>query len=95
MKTSASQVFVEIEEEPVIDGGKSHDDLTSTDYENHSDKVNEAVYAELKTWIDHDCFEMIQRYGAKNIFSLRWVGKWKKLKPPLTPTSSYGEPACE
>ena len=75
LSTNASRVFVEIEDEPVIDGGKSYDDLTSEDYRKFADKVNDAVYSELKTWIDHDCFEMIVGLGAKNILDLRWVGK--------------------
>jgi len=95
LKTNASQVFIEVEDEPVIDGGKSYDDLTSADYKQHSDKVNEAVYAELKTWIEHDCFEMIPRMGARNILDLRWVGKWKKLKTPQILASSSGGSACE
>ena len=83
--TNASRIFVETEEEPVIDGGKSYDDLTSSDYKEYADKVGEAVYAELETWITHDCFEMVPRAGARNILDLRWVGKWKKLKHPTTP----------
>ena len=77
LQTNASQILLETEEEPVIDGGKSYDDLTSSDYKEYADKVGEAVYAEMETWIAHDCFEKIPRAGARNILDLRWVGKWK------------------
>jgi hypothetical protein len=54
LKTNASQIFIEVEDEPVVDGGKSYDDLTSSDYKEFADQVGTAVSEELKTWIDHD-----------------------------------------
>ena len=55
LKTNASRVFLETEDEPVVDGGKSYDNPTSSDYKIHADEVGEAAYSELETWITHDC----------------------------------------
>ena len=78
-------VYIEEDMPLVEDGGKSYDDLTREDYTKFSSKVRDAVKAELKTWIEHKCFEMIPRKGARNILDVRWVGKCKKLKHPTMP----------
>ena len=40
-------------------------------------EVMTAINDELKTWIDHDCFQRHPRRNAVNILDVKWVLKWK------------------
>ena len=67
------------------DGGKSYDDLTREDFAQYSEEVRKTVRSELETWVEHKCFDVIPREGARDVLDARWVGKWKKLKHPTDP----------
>ena len=56
--------------------------LTKEEFLEHKELVQEAVNAELQTWIDHKCFERRPRQGVRNLLDVRWVGKWKYVKDP-------------
>ena len=89
MKSNYSMVFLEevIAEQ---DGGKSYDDLTREDYAQYSAEVRKAVRSELQTWVDHKCFDVIPREGARNVLDVRWVGKWKSESTPQIQTKWCG-----
>eukprot|EP00959_Pyramimonas_sp_CCMP1952_P171838 3590525-Pyramimonas_sp.AAC.1 len=46
----------------------------------HPKEVSEALYTELKIWLDNRCFEMYDLSKASNIMSSRYVYKWKFVK---------------
>ena len=59
--------------------------LTADDYKKYAKEVVAAIYDELKTWLDHSCFERRPRRGATNILDIRWVGKFKFVKAATNP----------
>ena len=67
------------------DGGKSYDGLTGEDYAQYFAEVRKAVRSEPQTWVGQKCFDVTPREGARNVFDIRWVGKWKKLKHSTDP----------
>ena len=59
---------------------KDNDLLARDEIQKHIDDVMAAVYDELKTWIDHDCFRRHPRRNATNILDVKWVLKWKWIQ---------------
>ena len=59
---------------------KDNDLLSREEIQKHMDDVITAVYDELKTWIDHDCFRRYPRRGAVNILDVKWVLRWKWIQ---------------
>jgi hypothetical protein len=60
--------------------------LTPEEYQTNHKLVVSAVHEELVTWIEHKCFTRKLRKHAWNVLDVKWVGKWKwvKPKPPAT-----------
>eukprot|EP00959_Pyramimonas_sp_CCMP1952_P180637 3776932-Pyramimonas_sp.AAC.1 len=56
---------------------KEDDILTKADISAHPKEVSEALYTELKVWLDNRCFEMYDLSEASNIMTSRYVYKWK------------------
>ena len=77
------QVYATHSKKTVVD--TDTDLLTTQEYRDHAVEVSAAVHDELKTWIQHACFERRPRRGASNILDVRWVGKWKHVKDKLDP----------
>ena len=59
---------------------KEDDLLTKADIQANPKKVAEALYSELKIWLDNRCFEMYDISKATNIMTSRYVYKWKLVK---------------
>ena len=59
----------------VID--RDTDLLTPAEVKTHWQLVVQAMYDELKLWVDNGCISRKQRRLARNIIDCRWVLKWK------------------
>ena len=56
---------------------RQDDLLTAAEMKAHATECFEAMYRELKTWQDLNCFERRPRLSAPCIIDTRWVFKWK------------------
>eukprot|EP00959_Pyramimonas_sp_CCMP1952_P174082 3637538-Pyramimonas_sp.AAC.1 len=59
---------------------KEDDLLTKADIAAHPKELSEALYTELKIWLDNWCFEMYDLSKASNIMTSRYVYMWKFVK---------------
>eukprot|EP00959_Pyramimonas_sp_CCMP1952_P101410 2121387-Pyramimonas_sp.AAC.1 len=59
---------------------KEDDLLTKADIAAHPKEVSEALYTELKIWLDNRGFEMYDLSKASNIMTSRCVSTWKFVK---------------
>eukprot|EP00959_Pyramimonas_sp_CCMP1952_P204108 4268685-Pyramimonas_sp.AAC.1 len=59
---------------------KEDDLLTKSDIAAHPKEVSEALYTELKIWVDNRRFEMHDLSKASNIMTSRYIYKWKFVK---------------
>eukprot|EP00959_Pyramimonas_sp_CCMP1952_P161598 3379203-Pyramimonas_sp.AAC.1 len=59
---------------------KGDDLLAKADVQADPVKVSKAIYTELKTWVDKECFKLQDISKASNIMTSRYVHTWKCVK---------------